>query len=162
MNQGTPGRDAHGRLVKGHRLGGRPRGKRSPSAISQALEAAGKNVDGARKTLVENTIAALNAEEPSERSAARRLLASLLFPRTRPLDPGLFRGARTTEELFASIAGAMAAGHVSPTEAIEAGKVVTALAESGEWERLRELHEAALQDGRITPASADAGPGTEE
>jgi hypothetical protein len=159
----TQGRDAHGRLLPGHRFGGRPRGKANP--VVRALKAAGRDLDDVRAALLQSTIAALESPEHAERTAARRLLASLLLPRSRPIDPGAFRGVETAEEAQAAVLGAMAAGVVSPEEAISASKVVAAFGEAGDWERLRELQEQAMRDreqGRIIPVSPSVGPTTED
>jgi hypothetical protein len=135
----TAPRDANGRLLPGHHIG-RPRGsKNKEHVLSRALEAAGSSVDDARHVVVEQTIT--KAKEGDSRALDR--LASWVFPKARVLDPGLFKGARTAEELFASVAGAMAFGALSPEEAIDVTKVVEALANSGEWENLRRLHERA-------------------
>lgn len=153
-DQDAAPRDAKGRLLPGHHLG-RPRGaKNKEHVLSRALEAAGSSVDEARKILVEQTVA--KAKEGDSRALDR--LASWVFPRSRPLDPGLFKGARTAEELFASVTGAMAFGALSPEEAIDVTKVVEALAQSGEWEKLRALHEQAMREPAAIPASTEPAP----
>jgi len=154
-------RDARGRLLPGHHIG-RPKGsRRTVSPVALALEAANVQMTEARKVLVEGTIEAARKGDVG----ALRLLASWLMPKARPLDVDLFRGARTPEQAQAAVLGGMAAGALSPGEAIEAGKVVAAYGEAGEWERLREIHEAAMRDGgkpRSLPAGPDDGPGRGE
>jgi hypothetical protein len=147
-----PGRDEHGRLIKGHRLGGRPRGSRNASPVARALEAAGTNEDEARRLLVEQTIA--KAKEGDPRALDR--LASWLLPRGRPVNVDLFRGTRTAEDRHAAIVGAMGFGAISPTEAVEAGKAVNALAEASEWDETRRLAEAATTEPAALPVCGGA------
>jgi hypothetical protein len=125
--------------------------------VTKALELAGKSVDEAQKALVESTIAALSAEDASERSAARRLLASWLFPKSRTVDLDLFRGTRTAEERLSRVVAAMGLGGMTPEEAATASKVVAALAEAGEWEEVRQLHERAVR-GEKEPPALPVGP----
>lgn len=156
----APGRDAKGRLLPGHGLGGRPRGRRNHAPIATALEAVNLDMDAARKLLVGSTIAALDAKDATERSAARKLLASLLFPRSRSLDaPDLFRGCRTPQDMLAAVTGGVAAGALAPDEGADLVKLVEALAESGQWEDLRRLHDQAMRESAALPVGPDAGPG---
>jgi hypothetical protein len=155
------GRDEKGRLTKGHKLGGRPMGRRSPSPVSRAFAAAGLSIEEARKLVAEKAVEAVRSGDPK----ALRLVSSWLFPKERPLDPGLFRGTRTPEDRAAAVLGAVATGAISPAEAVDIGKSVRELAEAGEWEDLRRVHEATMT-ARTTektislPAGPDDGPGT--
>jgi hypothetical protein len=149
-------RDNVGRFVKGHHIG-RPRKPRPvprTSPVALAFQAAGTPVDDARRLLVSSLLEGAKAKDVG----CMRLLASLIMPKGRTLDFGLFEGAENAEQRAAAVVGALGVGALSPAEAQDTIAVVKVQAEAGEWREVRELHELAKGGGtRVLPGAGSGG-----